>query len=260
MSKDEFADMRVLIVDGNNIGAIAWYGCCKKGRKPNAAQIVARFKQHLGKFRTDYLADTVYVCWDGSVDDERRQLLPTYKMREDKPDGYYELMAQVRKLVENTDLYISVYSPDKEADDFIGLIARYFDSPRNTVIIVSSDKDMFQLITDNVVVVRPNEPPEKRLLDKTVFKQKFGFDPSLFVDYYCMVGDSSDKIPGAKGIGKKTAAELVQKFGKIENIYASLDKVGDKTKQKLIESKADVDVAKKIMTLKEIPMLDWMVF
>lgn len=251
--------MRVLIIDGNNIYAIAWFACAIKQKQPSAAKVIAMCKSRLAEYKLSFCADKLYVCWDGAKDEERMRLYPSYKKREEKPAAYYKVLAETRALVGQAPAFTNVYYPDREADDLIGVIAKYYESPRNTVIIVSSDKDMYQLISDNVVVIRPNEPKERQLYDKTVFMQKFGFPPHLFVDYYCLVGDSSDNIPGAKGIGEKTATELVQKYGSLDNILQAASKEG-KTGEKLLASQQEVKLFKRIMTLKDLPPLDWMVF
>lgn len=259
--------MRILIIDGNNLFARAWYACSKKQKNPNAApkspnvgQIVALARQMLGGYKAEFLAERLYVCWDGAKDKDRLAIYPDYKKREPKPEGYYHLIAEVRELVMNTQGFITVYDADNEADDYIGLIARYYDSPRNDVFVISSDKDMYQLISRNVVVIRPSEPEGKRLYDKTVFKEKFGFTPDLFVDYYCLIGDTSDNIPGGKGIGEKTAAGLVKEFGSVESMFSLIDTVPVSARKKLLASKDDILMSKRLMTLKAVPALPWMVF
>jgi DNA polymerase I len=252
--------MRVLLIDGNNIFAICWFACAgMSSKQPSATKVISLCKQRLAGYKTDFCADKLYVCWDGARDAERLQLYPDYKKRDEKPANYYKVLAETRELVGRAPVFINIYDPNREADDLIGTIAKYYDSPRNAIIIVSSDKDMYQLISDNTVVIRPNEPKGQQLYDKTVFMQKFGFSPKLFVDYYCMVGDSSDNIPGAKGIGKKTAAELVKKYGSLDNILQAAPKEG-KNGAKILEARQNVLLFKKLMTLKELPPLDWMVF
>lgn len=252
--------MRVVIIDGNNIYARAWFACSKK-HKPSIPEVVTLCKKLLGDYKAEFLASKLYVCWDGSqLDTERLKLYPNYKKRESKPEFYYQTLKTIRDLVGETKGFINIHNDLVEADDYIGLIARYYDSPNNDVFIITNDKDIYQVISKNVVIIRPGIKTNERLMDLYTFKQMFGFAPKFFTDYYCMVGDSSDNIEGAKGIGKVKAQKLVAKYGDIENIYSNIDSLAPALQKSLINSIDNMRIYKKIMTLKKMPLMDWMVF
>jgi DNA polymerase I len=162
----------------------------------------------------------ISVAFDESlVSCYRNQLYPAYKANRDLPDANLEF--QLDRCKEITRLlgfhHLSLY--DYEADDIIGTLQKKFAMP---VTIVTRDKDLGQLLGDDDLLwdFAANEfsgPAE--------VEQKFGVKPSQIADYLALAGDTVDNIPGAPGIGAKTAAALLQKFGSIDAIYESLDEV-----------------------------------
>ena len=120
-----------------------------------------------------------------------------------------------------------------EADDIIGTISSWCDKdPEYEALIVSSDKDLLQLISDETVV-KLLKPKDYIMMNKATFIQTYGFEPIKMIDLKALMGDASDNIPGVKGIGEKTAIQLLEKYTTIDNLYAHIDEIKGKTKEKL---------------------------
>jgi len=254
--------MRISLIDANNLYARAWYVVTKTSEEfPQASELIKQCLIMLKKIKRDYLPDCLFLCWDGSKDEERMSLYPEYKDRKKKSPEYYKVLNKTRKAIEKETSFITVYDSEREADDLIATLARYYDSSENIVQIITNDKDMFQLVTQNIVVIRPNQTGEKKLIDMTNFKKQFNFLPTQFVDYYSMRGDTSDNIPGAMGIGEKTAEKLISQYSSLEGIYKNLDNIAKGTREKLISSRKNVMLSRKLITLKTLNLgFKWMAF
>ena len=141
-----------------------------------------------------------------------------------------------------------------EADDIIGSYAKLIDDTNNEGLIISSDKDLLQLIDKNNTV-RLLKSKDYIMMDEEEFKKEYGIDPIKMIDLKGLMGDSSDNIPGVKGIGEKTALKLLQKYNSIEGIYENIDEISGSTKDKLIEGKESAFMSKDIATIyKEVPL------
>lgn len=156
---------------------------------------------------------SVIVCWDGGVPQFRYDRVPTYKRREHSDDDgeYQEFVRQVQEL-HNVLPSFGVYSirkPKAEADDLIYHASRLVH-PDYQKVIISTDKDLLQCINRDTVVWQPYK---ELLIDRQNFKEYTGLAQSDFLVYRSMVGDSSDGIPGIKGIGDKTALKLIEDYG-----------------------------------------------
>lgn len=141
-----------------------------------------------------------------------------------------------------------------EADDLIGSLARFCADQGHRVVIVSGDKDFAQLVTNQVVIF---DPMKDVTLDPPAVLAKWGVRPDQFIDYLSLVGDTSDNIPGAKGIGPKGAVKLLVDFESLEGIYSNLDKIPAGVRSKLEDSRAQVFLAKELVTIKtDIPLIE----
>jgi len=138
-----------------------------------------------------------------------------------------------------------------EADDLIGTITKIFEKNSFRVVILTGDKDIFQLITDNVFVAAPQLGLANiKIFDKSEVEKKLDISPKQIIEYKALAGDPSDNYPGASGIGPKTAAKLIHQFGTVEEIYKKIDKVeSEKVKEILIKEKDNVYLSKKLATI-----------
>lgn len=135
-----------------------------------------------------------------------------------------------------------------EADDTIGSIAKWAEQKQSKVLICSTDKDLCQLINDHVALVDIYK--ENLIVNKEQVVEKFGVPPELIIDYLSLTGDSSDNVPGVPGIGPKSAADLLNQFGSLDNLLAHIDQVAGKKKQEVLTAhKEDALLSRKLVTL-----------
>ena len=142
-----------------------------------------------------------------------------------------------------------------EADDIIGTISLWCDKdPKYEALIVSSDKDLLQLISDETTV-KLLKTKDHIMMDKNSFFDTYGFDPIKMIDLKALMGDSSDNIPGVKGIGEKGAIKLLKEYGSIDGIYENIDNIKGATQTKLIDGKDDAYYSKDLVTIyREVPL------
>ena len=176
--------------------------------------------------------------------------------REAMPDDMIPQIGRIKEIVElmNIPLYIK---PGYEADDIIGTAVKLAEKKGMISYAVTPDKDYMQLVTDKTIIAKPGRGNDEVVFyDVKKVKEDYGFEPKLMIDYLAIIGDSSDNIPGVRGIGPKGALPLLQKFGSLESIYKNLDKI-DKpgTVKKLEESKENAFLSKELATINcSVPM------
>ena len=188
------------------------------------------------------------VIFDSARKTFRNDIYSDYKAnRSEAPDDLAPQFEYIRKSVLAFNLP-SVELMNYEADD---LIATYVDEILTIgakVTIVSSDKDLMQLYKKNVRIFDPMK--NKFILEEDIFN-KFGVDASKVIDVQALAGDSSDNVPGVPGIGVKTAAELINKYGTLEKLLKSADEIKqNKRRETLIENKDKALISKQLVTLK----------
>ena len=142
-----------------------------------------------------------------------------------------------------------------EADDIIGTISSWCDKdPEYEALIVSSDKDLLQLISEETVV-KLLKPKDYIMIDEATFIQTYGFEPIKMIDLKALMGDASDNIPGVKGIGEKTAIKLLTQYGSLDGIYENIDNIKGSTHEKLVTGNEDAYYSKELVTIyREVPL------
>lgn len=143
-----------------------------------------------------------------------------------------------------------------EADDLIGTLDHSFSGKEMQTVIVTGDRDLFQLVDeDTFVYLAGSKFSESKLYNSLMVKEKMGVSPEYITDLKGLSGDASDNIPGVKGIGAKGAADLINKYGSIEKIYANIDQVENRYRQKLVDGYEDANLSKRLATIyKDIPL------
>ncbi|TAN62829.1 DNA polymerase I [bacterium] len=187
------------------------------------------------KENPEYLA----CCFDVSRETFRQKKYKEYKIhRPAMPD---ELSSQMNLIGEAVSSYnvLAFELEGYEADDLIATLAKKAREKFLEVVVVSSDKDMLQLVDDKVKVFDPKKDKSGLLFDKAQVKERFGIEPAQIVDYFSLTGDSADNIPGVKGIGDKTARALLSEFGSVENLIAHPEKIGSNALRESILSHRD---------------------
>ena len=194
------------------------------------------------------------VIFDSARKTFRNEIYSDYKAnRSEAPDDLAPQFEYIRKSVLAFNLP-SVDLVNYEADD---LIATYVDQILKKgakVTIVSSDKDLMQLFKKDVRIF---DPMKNKFISEDDVKNKFGVDPSKVIDVQALAGDSSDNVPGVPGIGVKTAAELINRYGNLETLLNSANEIKqNKRRETLIENKDKAVISKKLVTLKHDAPVD----
>lgn len=173
-------------------------------------------------------------CFDAGEKTFRHEENATYKDgRAETPDDFYIQIPRVNQLVEAFGIR-SVSEPKYEADDFLCTYARAAEKEGMKVTIVTGDRDAFQLATDNIRIAIPHKGYQQaEYLGPKEIEAKYGIRPDQVASYKGLCGDSSDNLPGVKGIGPKGAADLLQKYGTLTGIYEHLDDIKPVTRAKL---------------------------
>jgi DNA polymerase-1 len=231
--------MRVLIVDGHAYAYRAFHAI-RGLRSPSGAptNAIYGFVKMLAKMRVAIGPTHLIVVWDGGLSAERMTALPEYKAhRPEMPD---DLKPQLNEIVEYLQAAgIASFCRDGvEADDYIACLARHASDAGMAAVIASSDKDFMQLVSARVGLLNPNDKSETVWTDEQV-RAKAGVEPAQIVDWLSLMGDSVDNIPGVSGVGPKTAADLLKRFGSVENLFARLDDVKSEKVRAALRDAAD---------------------
>jgi DNA polymerase-1 len=205
--------------------------------------------------RPDYVA----AAFDTPEKTFREEEYEEYKIH--RPPAPNELVYQIINAQRVFEVFnIQIFAvPGFEADDIIGTIAEKFKNlPDLKIVILSGDNDVLQLVEDNKVLAQIIKTgiTETILYDALAVEKKYGLKPSVLPDYKGLIGDSSDNIPGIKGIGSKTATVLLKDFGNIEGIYSNLDIVNKKIRKKIDGKKEEALFSKKLATIRRDVPLD----
>src|SRR5574344_1482505 len=244
---------KIILVDGNNLLFRSYYATDYSGnimRNSNGTPTNALygFASMMNKIIEEEKPAYIAVAFDIGKN-FRRQKYPTYKAgRNETPIELKEQMPIARELLTNMGIKSFELEP-YEADDIIGTLAqKVTDNIEYSALIISSDKDLLQLISP-IVEVKLLKQKNFVKYNRQQFINDYGFEPIRMIDFKALAGDSSDNIPGVKGIGQKTAMDLLQKYDTIEDIYDHIDEIKGKTKEKLLSDKESALVSKEIATI-----------
>jgi len=245
---------KLVLIDGNAIMHRAYHALppltTKSGEPINAVYgFVSMLLGIINEMRPSHLA----VCFDRPEKTFRRKKFVKYQAQRPKMDEF--LVTQIVKAHDVVSAFgIPVYEKaGYEADDLLGTIAKQSQTNKSTInetVIITGDRDIFQLISKKVKVYVPVKGlKEGKLYGIHEVKHEFDFEPIQMIDYKALVGDSSDNYPGVSGIGPKTARELIVKYKTVEEVFKNLDNLPEKTKNKLIGSEEDALFFKNIATI-----------
>jgi DNA polymerase-1 len=232
---------KVLLVDAYSLIFRAFYSMppltTKEGQPTNA---VYGFLRMLLKLLREEQPDYIVVAFDAMGPTFRHEEFDDYKgTRQETPD---DLLSQFPIVQEVIDAFGITRAELRgyEADDIIGTLARRAAAEGKQVLAVTGDHDMLQLVSDRVqVMVTERGLSQTTRYDPKTVEERYGFAPPLIPDYKGLRGDASDNIPGVPGIGEKTAKELVQQFGSIENILAHVNEIKSARAKTALEQHAD---------------------
>lgn len=211
------------------------------------------FTNMLSKLINDEQPDYLVPVFDVSRKTFRNDLYPEYKAnRSAPPEDLVPQFALIREVAEAFQ-FPPVEAEGFEADDVIGTLARKLEKEGYDICIVTSDKDMMQLVDDNIYLL---DTWKNKTVKKPEVLERFGVEPERVIEILGMAGDSSDNVPGVPGIGEKTAIALVNEFGSIEGVLANIDKVSGKKRKENLENNAEqVRLCKELVTIKtDVPL------
>lgn len=244
---------KVILVDGNNLlfrsyYATAYTGNIMKNSKGFPTNAVYGFINMINKIISEEKPEYMMIAFDKGKT-FRHDKYTSYKDgRSETPQELKDQFPVAKKICEA--MGIHYFEIDNyEADDIIGTFAKKVDeNPDFMATIVSSDKDLLQLITDEVDVKLLKQTGFIRM-DRNLFKETYGVEPIGMIDLKALMGDASDNIPGVKGIGEKTAISLLSKYQTLDNLYDHIDEISDKTKEKLLLDKENAYMSQDIATI-----------
>ncbi|MDC2979319.1 DNA polymerase I [Pelagibacteraceae bacterium] len=240
---------RLILVDGSAYIFRAYYGLPPMNRADGTPiNAVFGFTNMLVKLIEDYSDDKMIVVFDAARENFRNKIYPEYKAnRGDAPDDLIPQFPLIRECVKSFNIP-QLEIEGFEADDIIATYANLAEKNKIETIIVSSDKDLMQLVSKNVTMLDPMK--NKKIEIKDV-EEKFGVKPDKVIFIQALTGDKVDNIPGAPGIGPKTASQLINEFNNIDGLIKNLDKIKQEKRRNILkESENDIRLSLELVTLK----------
>ena len=249
---------KIVLIDGNNLMfrsyyATAYAGNLMKNSKNFPTNALYGFVNMMNKIIHEEEFSYILVAFDKGKT-FRHDTYSLYKAgRIETPADLKNQFPKAKEMLDA--MGIKWYETDGyEADDIIGTLSKIATDNDYETLIVSSDRDLLQLINDKVTV-KLLKTKDYIMMTKDAFVSEYNLEPIKIIDLKGLQGDKSDNIPGVKGIGEKTALKLLQDYGSLENIYVNIDNIKGKVKENLINYKDDAFASKQLATIyKEVPL------
>ena len=249
---------KIILIDGNSLSYRAFYAMPalqnKSGLYTNS---VYGFTLMLERMLEDIKPKYALVAFDKGKQTFRHKTYQDYKGTRDKtPSELVEQFGYVRELLDSYGIKYEEHF-DYEADDIIGSYAKLAEKAGLEVIIISGDKDLTQLASDNITIYYTRRGvTEVDHYTPEFINEKYGLSPEQIIDMKGLMGDKSDNIPGIAGIGEKTAIKLLAEYKTVENVLDNIDNIsGKKLKERLAEGKEDALLSKELATIfTEVPV------
>jgi len=249
-------DKRVFLFDGTGLAYRGFYGIrglkTSRGFPTNAIfGFIRIFLKLLKEYKPSYGA----VVFDVGRKTFRSEIMATYKAnRRPTPDSFKQQLPYIKKFLECLGIRV-IEVEGYEADDVMATMAEKLSKEGFEVFVVTSDKDMGQIISDRIKVISLSNKGGQKLYDEETFRETFGIEPRQLPEVFGLSGDQSDNIPGVPGVGEKTALKLIREFGSLENLYKNLDKLPPKTRERLERFKEQAFLSRKLAELeKQVPV------
>ena len=254
MTRDDDSE-ELFLIDGSGFIFRAYYAMAYSRQSgmtnPQGIEVgaVYGFTNMILKMLRDYNAPNIAVIFDAARANFRNDIYPEYKANRDAtPEDLVPQFPLIRDATRAFDLP-AIELEGYEADDLIAAYARLALDQGKKVVVVSSDKDLMQLVRTGV---RMLDPMKGKWVDEAGVIEKFGVTPDKVVDVQALAGDSVDNVPGVPGIGVKTAAQLINEYGSLEELLQRAEEIKQpKRREKLIEHADDARISKKLVTLDE---------
>jgi DNA polymerase-1 len=220
---------KLFVIDGHALCYRAYYALIKNPLTSADGQNVSAifgFARMLFRLVEDQNPDYVVVAFDPPKKSFRFGLYPEYKANRVKmPEDLRSQITEIKSMIDALRIR-RLEHDDFEGDDIMGTIAARYSSKELLVCLVTGDKDAYQLVDENVIICAPKKgTSEYEFYDQAAVREKLGLEPRQVIDYMALMGDSSDNVPGVRGIGEKTALKLISSYGSLDNLYAHLDEL-----------------------------------
>ncbi len=255
------AKKSLYLIDGSALAYRAYYAFIRNpltttdGRNVSA---IYGFTNSLLKILRDEHPDYIAVVFDTPEDTFRHKRYPEYKAtREKMPDEMADQIPALKQMTEYMDIPVIEY-PGYEADDVMGTLANVAEEEGVVTYLVTGDKDFAQLVNDQILLYNTSGTGgDPTILDGEGVKEKYSVYPGQVIDFMALVGDSSDNIPGVPGIGKKTAQQIIQEYGTLENALAHAEEIsGKRAREGLLENREQAVLSKELVTIKTDAPID----
>ncbi|MEA3471536.1 MAG: 5'-3' exonuclease H3TH domain-containing protein, partial [Thermodesulfobacteriota bacterium] len=251
---EELKKPTLFLIDGSNYIYRAFYAIRElsnsKGFSTNA---IYGFTNMLMKLCRDWEPDYIAVVFDSKGPTFRHEAYEEYKAnRKAMPDEMIPQIPKIKEIVRGFSMPV-FEEPGMEADDIIGTLVKKYSGENFKTVIISGDKDLMQLVSENVLML---DTMKDKTYDIEGVKEKFGVGPEKVVEILGLAGDSSDNVPGVPGVGEKTAQKLVREFGDLDGILKNLDKVkGAKLKENIKTYADQARLSRELVTIKtDVPV------
>ncbi len=241
----------LFILDGSYLLYRSYYGLSPlKTSKGVPTQAIYGFVRTLKKIIDEYDPQALVIVWDGKKKTFRSEIYPEYKAtRQAAPSDLSEQKKSIQEILTSMNI-CQLTQEGFEADDIIATIAH--NEIKRQVVLICPDKDMYQLLRKDLIIL---DPFKETLISQESYEQKIGFPINRLPDYFALLGDASDNIPGVKGIGAKGAQKLFTIYNSLDNLYEKIEQVTPKgVQQKLIDQKENAYLSKKLFKLEPIDM------
>lgn len=243
----------VILIDGFSVAFRAFYALPETLTTSDGTptNLIHGFLSMLNKVVEEYKSDQLIITWDLPGKTFRNEIYNEYKAnRSPAPDNFKVQIPLLHDLLTSFNIP-QVSEKGYEADDVLGSLAKQYNDKGEAVLIVTGDRDTFQLVSKNTKILYTKRGiSEIDIVDEKFFKNKYGIKTEQYVEYLALKGDPSDNIPGLPGVGEKTAILLLQKYASIDNIYKNLNDLTPKIKRSFEENEKILNTSKKLATIK----------
>lgn len=245
---------RLFVIDGHALCYRAYFAFIRtplinsKGQNTSA---IFGFARMLFKLIQEQKPDYIVVAFDPPKKSFRFQLYPDYKANRQKmPDDLRSQIEEIKHMISVLGI-TKIEQEDFEADDVLGTIANTCSSDDVEVVLVTGDKDAYQLVGRNVSIYANKKGiTEFEIYGEREIEEKLGLRPEQVIDYMALTGDSSDNVPGVRGVGEKTAQKLIADYSTLDSIYAHIDEIKGKLRTTLAENRDMAMLCKDLVTIR----------
>lgn len=244
---------KILIIDSYSLLYKAFYGVramsSPEGIPTNA---IYGFVSMLSRLIKDYSPGYVFASFDASKQTFRHDIYEQYKAgRDHMPEDLRSQIPIVEQILDRAKIE-RISMEGYEADDIIGSMAQYAADNSDNLVIVTGDRDSFQLAGENITIIYAKRGVSDTVtVNEEYLKNTYSLTPEGMIDLKALMGDSSDNIPGVKGIGEKTALSLLEKYGSLDGIYKNIEQIKDKLREKLEEGRQSAYMSRTLGEIKK---------